>query len=95
MIYVTYNIYEDAFQAKHRPLNPNANENVAFFTHPDAFTPYTQYPIKFSILYRSLTLKKRYRRFFVVYYTKEKYKIRAKVVVFLLILTKFQMIVQN
>ena len=45
MIYVTYNIYEDAFQAKHRPLNPNANENVAFFTHPDAFTPYTQYPI--------------------------------------------------
>ena len=45
MIYVTYNIYEDAFQAKHRPLNSNANENVALFTHPDAFTPYTQYPI--------------------------------------------------
>ena len=37
MIYVTYNIYEDAFQAKHQPLNPNANENVAFFTHPYLF----------------------------------------------------------
>ena len=42
---MTYNIAQDAFQAKHRPLTPNTNETVAFFTHPYAFTPHAQYPI--------------------------------------------------
>ena len=32
-------------QAKHRPLTPNTNETVAFFTHPYLFTPHTQYSI--------------------------------------------------
>ena len=42
---MTYNISYEAIQAKHRPLNPNANEIVAFFTHPDAVAPHAQYPI--------------------------------------------------
>ena len=42
---MTYNIAQDAFQAKHRPLTPNTNETVAFFTHPYAFTPHTQHSI--------------------------------------------------
>ena len=34
---MNYNISQDAFQAKHRPLTPNIIETVAFFTHPYAF----------------------------------------------------------
>ena len=45
MVYTTYNISQDAFQAKYRPLTPNIIETVAFFTHPYAFTPHTQYLI--------------------------------------------------
>ena len=37
MVYTTYNISQDAFQAKHRPLTPNIIETVPFFTHPYAF----------------------------------------------------------
>ena len=36
MVYMTCTISQDAFQAKHRPLIPNTNETVAFFTHPYA-----------------------------------------------------------
>ena len=42
---MTYNISYEVFQAKHRPLTPNTNETGAFFTHPYALTPLTQYPI--------------------------------------------------
>ena len=45
MLYIAYNISQDAFQAKHRPLTPNIIETVAFFTHPYAFAIRTQYPI--------------------------------------------------
>ena len=45
MVYLTYNISQDAFQAKHRPLTPNIIETAPFFTHPYAFTPHTQYSI--------------------------------------------------
>ena len=45
MVYMTYNISYKAIQAKHRPLTPNTNETVAFFTHPYAFTPHTQHSI--------------------------------------------------
>ena len=37
MVYMTYNISQDAIQAKHRPLTPNIIETVAFFTHPYPF----------------------------------------------------------
>ena len=42
---MTYNISQDAMQAKHRPLTPNIIETAPFFTHPYAFTPHTQYSI--------------------------------------------------
>ena len=42
---MTYNISYEVFQAKHRPLTPNTNETGAFFTHPYAFAPHTQFPI--------------------------------------------------
>ena len=45
MVYMTYNISYETFQAKHRPLTPNTNETAAFFTHTYAFTPHTQCPI--------------------------------------------------
>ena len=45
MVYITYNIYYEALQAKYRTLTPNTNETVAFFTHPYAFAIRTQYPI--------------------------------------------------
>ena len=37
MVYMTYNISQDAIQAKHRPLTPNIIRTVAFFTHPYLF----------------------------------------------------------
>ena len=37
-----------------------------------------------------VSLKKRHRRFCVIYYTDDKYKIRAKVVVFSVLLPEFQ-----
>jgi len=43
----------------------------------------------------AISLKKRYRRFFVIYYTEKKYKIRAKVVVFSVVLPEFQKFVKN
>ena len=45
MIYITYNISQDAIQAKHRPLTPSIIETAPFFTITYAFTPYTQYLI--------------------------------------------------
>ena len=45
MVYITYNISYETFQAKHRPLTPNIIQTAPFFTHPYAFTPHTQYPI--------------------------------------------------
>ena len=45
MVYMTYNISQDAFQAKHRPLTPNIIETAPFFTITYAFTPHTQYSI--------------------------------------------------
>ena len=43
MVYITYNISYETFQAKHRPLTPNIIQTAPFFTHPYAFTPHTQY----------------------------------------------------
>ena len=40
-LYISYKV----IQAKYRPLTPNIIETVAFFTHPYAFTPHTQYLI--------------------------------------------------
>ena len=45
MVFITYNIYEDTFQAKNQPLTPNIIQIAAFFTHPYAFAPHTQFPI--------------------------------------------------
>ena len=45
MVYITYNISYEAFQAKHRPLTPNVIQTIAFFTHTYALTPHTQCPI--------------------------------------------------
>ena len=45
MLDITYNISQDAIQAKHRPLTPNTIETGAFLTHTYAFTPHTQCPI--------------------------------------------------
>ena len=35
---MNYNISQDAFQAKHRPLTPNIIETATFFTHPYLFS---------------------------------------------------------
>ena len=48
MVSMTYNISYKAIQGKHRPLTPNIIETAPFFTHPFAFTPYTEYPIYFN-----------------------------------------------
>ena len=45
MVYITYNISQDAIEAKYRPLTPNIIETAPFFTHSYAFTPHTQYLI--------------------------------------------------
>ena len=45
MLDIAYNISQDPFQTKHRPLTPNTNETVIFFSHPYLFTPHTQYSI--------------------------------------------------
>ena len=45
MMYITYNISQDAIQAKHRPLTPSIIETAPFFTITYAFTPHTQYLI--------------------------------------------------
>ena len=37
MVYITYNISYEAFQAKHRPLTPNIIKTAPFFTHPYLF----------------------------------------------------------
>ena len=41
MVYTTYNISQDAFQAKHRPLTPNIIETATFYTITYAYTPPT------------------------------------------------------
>ena len=45
MLDIAYNISQDPFQTKHRPLTPNTIETGAFLTHTYAFTPHTQCPI--------------------------------------------------
>ena len=37
MVYTTYNISQDAIQAKHRPLTPSIIETAPFFSHPYLF----------------------------------------------------------
>ena len=45
MVYITYNISYEAFQAKHQPRTPNRIQIAPFFTPPYAFAPHTKYPI--------------------------------------------------
>ena len=44
MVYITYNIYYDAIQAKHPPLTPNRSQTIPFFSHPYPFIPHTHSP---------------------------------------------------
>ena len=45
MLDIAYNISQDPFQTKHRPLTPNTIETGAFLTHTCPFASHTQYPI--------------------------------------------------
>ena len=65
MVYLTYNISQDAFQAKHRPLTQNIIETAPFFTHPYLFilTPNIPYISIDQKLYLTMTLMLKIKNF--------------------------------